>query len=272
MAFLACHLGASASLIAHVGDDDLQEQALRPLREKGIDLEGVKSVKNQPTGVSMIAVSPDGKKQIILAPNANDVWEESDADGVQEALEQAPEGSVLVVDYEVAAFIVVRAIKAAKKRNFPVILDPSPYDRVDRKLLSQVDYLVPDDSETEGLTGILPDSVENAKKAALKLREEGVANVLVKMKDGGCVAATKEFILHIPPVPAEAVDTTGAGDAFAGALSVAVLENRPLKEAACFASSASLAAITGYGSQPAYPNREQIGHYFDQVFGKIQEL
>lgn len=272
VAYLACQLGASAWLIGHVGNDELQEQALKPLREIGIDLTFVRSLDHASTGVSMIAVPPDGKKQIILAPNANDAWTDDDGDEVRRAIAQAPEGSVLVVDYEVAPFIVEIAVKAAQERNFPVILDPSPTDRIDQKLFTNIQYIVPDASETEGLTGIKPDSVENAKRAAQQLLARGVRNVLVKLEDGGCVATNGEVILHVPTVPVEVADTTGAGDAFAGALATAVLEKRPLKEAACFASAASLAATTGYGSQPAYPSREGLQNFYDQVISKIQEL
>lgn len=118
----------------------------------------------------------------------------------------------------------------------------------------------------------MPNSVENAKNAAKKLMEQGAHTVLVKLEGGGCVTATNESIFYVPAVPVDVVDGTGAGDAFAAALATAVQEKCPLKEAACFASAASLAAVSGYGSQPAYPTREQIGHYYDQTISNIQEL
>ena len=272
VAYLARRLGVPATLLARVGNDELREQALQPLREMGVDLSFVRAVDGASTGVSMIAVPPDGKKTIILAPNANDAWEERDGNEMERAIREAPAGSVLVADYEVAPFIVERAIRAARERGFPVVLDPSPTDRVEARLLAQVDYLLPDASETEGLTGITPDSPESAARAARQLLEKGAKTVLVKLEGGGCLAMSREVTLHVPSVPVEVVDTTGAGDAFAGALAVAVLEKRPLPEVACFAAAASLATATGYGSQPAYPSREGIGHYYDQIIAKTRQL
>lgn len=272
VAYLAQRLGIPASLIARVGDDILKEQALRPLQDAGIDLTFVRVAENTSTGVSMIAVPPGGKKHIILAANANDVWKQADRNEIQLAVRQAPPGSVLVTDYEVSPFIVEQAIIAARERNFPIILDPSPTDRVDQQLLSKINYIVPDASETEELTGIIPDSVDNAVSAARELIDRGVEVACIKLSEGGCVVAKHKTTLHVPPVAVEVSDTTGAGDAFAGALAVAVLEQRTLPEAACFATAASLAATTGYGSQPAYPSRERIQHLFDQVRANIQTI
>ena len=272
VAFMANLLGASASVIAHVGDDDLQQQALVPLQEKGIDLSHVQKVAGVTTGFSVIAVPADGKKYIMLSPNANDNWQQEDLEKVGRTIREAPEGSLLVVDYEVPPFVVEHAIAAARACNLPVILDPSPPERVDEALLSKVDYIVPDASESEELTNILPDSVENALKAARKLVQLGVKHALVKLEDGGCVATDGETALHVPPLSLEVVDTTGAGDAFAGALAVAVLEKRSLKDAACFATAASLAAVTTYGSQPAYPSRERLEQLFNRLREKVQDL
>lgn len=270
VAFIAQQLGAQASLIAHVGNDELQEQALQPLKEIGVDLTFVKAVENVSTGVSMIAVPSDGKKHIILATNANDIWKQSDWDEVQQAIMQAPLGSVLVIDYEVAPFIVDQAISAAHQKGFAVVLDPSPTDRVNQHVLSQVNYIVPDATETEELTGIKPESIHDAKRAAQELIRRGVGVACVKLEEGGCVAANQESILHVPPVKVDVVDTTGAGDAFAGAIATAVLEKRKLPEVVSFAVAASLAATTKYGSQPAYPSRVQLQSLYDQVITKVR--
>ncbi|WP_224999124.1 ribokinase [Cesiribacter sp. SM1] len=271
VAFIARRMGAKSSIIAHVGNDDLHKQALGALEEMEIDLSNVKKVEGATTGFSMIAVPPDGKKNIILATNANDAWDDSDKEVVAQAIRKAPDGSVLVVDYEVPPFIVDHAIHTARERGFPIILDPSPTDRVNQSLLSCIDYIVPDASETEALTGIWPDSEESATKAAHKLLETGVKTVMVKLEDGGCVAANSKNRCYIPPLSVEVVDSTGAGDAFAGALAVAVLEKQDLQEAACFAVAASVAAVTAYGSQPAYPSREQHRKFYEKVSANISK-
>ncbi|HEV7346901.1 ribokinase [Telluribacter sp.] len=272
VAYLASKLGAPASIIARVGDDDLSLQALGALKEMAIDLRHVEKVQGATTGFSMIMVPADGKKNIMLSTNANDAWEESDHQKVRVAIAEAPEGSVLVVDYEIPAFIVEVAIKAAHEKGFSIVLDPSPPVRVNKALFFMVDYIVPDASEAEGLTGSRATSAEEGKKAALKLLQDGVRHAIIKLEDGGCVIANAEIILHVPPVEVEVVDTTGAGDAFAGALAVAILEKRTLKDMACFAVAASHAAVTAYGSQPAYPARERLEELFDQISAKVKKL
>ena len=265
VAYLADLLGVRATLMARVGDDVLREQALGSLLDTAVDMSGVRIVENCATAFSMIVVPPDGDKNIILASNANDRWKPDDQDEVQQTIWQAPSGSVLVVDYEIPPFIVKQAIRTAHQQGVPVILDPSPPDRADRDLFSQVNYIVPDISETEGLTGIRADSVEEATQAAQQLVSQGVETAIVKLGKGGCVAVKGSTVVHVPPVTVEVVDTTGAGDAFAGALAVAVFEQRPLPESLCFATAAALASTTAYGSQPAYPNRERIQSLYDQV-------
>lgn len=259
VAFLARRLGVPAMLVARVGDDALREQALRPLEELGVDLTHVRAVDGSPTGVSMITVPPGGKKGIVLAGNANLKWSEADHDEVRSAIKGAPPGSVLVVDYEVPPSIVEGAVAAARERGFPVVLDPSPADRVVQDLFMEVNYLVPNAGEAERLTDISIDSVQAAVKAGRLLVERGVEHACLKLKDGGCVLVRRETVVHVPPVSVEVVDTTGAGDAFAGALAVAVLEGRTLLEAACFAVASSHVCVTRYGSQPAYGTREEIG-------------
>jgi ribokinase len=272
VAYLSRKLGLPAMLIAHVGTDTLAEQALKPLQEIGIDLQHVRQIENEPTGISMITVPPDGKKGIILAANANMVWSKEEIATVEAAIANAPSGSVLVVDYEIAPFIVEAAIAVAHQRQLPIILDPSPADRVDQNLFSKVTYLVPDAGEAEKLTGIAIDSVDHAIQAGQHFLEQGVQSACVKLADGGCVLMNREKSLHIPPVPIEVVDATGAGDAFAGALAVAVLEGKSLSDAACFATAASHVTVTRYGSQPAYPTRSEIDAIFKQLVSQVHVL
>lgn len=272
VAYIAAKLGRPAAVIARVGDDDLSRQALGALREMEIDLKAVEKVNGAPTGFSMIMVPADGKKNIVLATNANDAWEEKDREKVRRAISAAPAGSVLVVDYEVPPFIVEEAILTASEMDFPVVLDPSPTERVDQALFSKIAYIVPDASETEGLTGIIPDSVEKAMQAVRELQQAGIRKAIVKLEDGGCVLGDGDQITHVPSGRVDVVDTTGAGDAFAGALAVAILESRSFRDAACLAVAAAQAAVTTYGSQPAYPTRERLEELFNQIRINVKEV
>lgn len=259
VAFLACRLGVSACLLAHVGDDDLAEQALKPLRDIGVDQSKVKAVKQHDTGFAMITVPPDGKKGIVMAANANAHWSKDDARDVAETIRAAPRQSVLVADCEIPVFVLERAMRAARERDIRIIFDPSPADQVTDKLLALADVITPNPGEAKSLTGIDCTDPASALAAGRRLLERGAVAACVKLPDGGCMLVDKEHVVHFGSSPVETVDTTGAGDAFAGALAVAILEEKELVDATRFAVAAAHLAVTRYGSQPAYPGREEIG-------------
>ncbi len=255
VAVLARKLGAEALLIGHVGDDSLADDILRGLNGADVDLRHVSRVADASTAVSIIVVRPGGEKTIILAPNANLAWNEGrDA----EAIGAAPERSVLVVDLEIPSPVVHRAIQAGRDRSFPVVLDPSPADRVTNDIYEFVSVLTPNTSEAGQHTGIDVDSDEAAERAGRALVDRGVGAVCQKLDGGGCVVVTRDATHHIHPVPVDVVDQTGAGDAFAGGMGVALLEGMEMADAALCAVACSHIAVTAYGSQQSYPSRDDL--------------
>lgn len=258
VAAMARKLGLASRLLAHVGDDDLAEQALAPLRRAGVDVNGVATVAGAATGVAMIQVPPDGAKGIVLAANANEVWSRDEAAAAAKAVEEAPDGSVLVVDCELPGFVAEIAADAAKRRGLTVILDPSPADRVSAGLLAAADVVVANAAEAETLTGIRCDDAAAAARAAARLVERGAAAACVKLGDGGCVFSQGKGAMLVTGPSVEVVDTTGAGDAFAGSMAAACAQGRAFDEAVRLAVAAAARAVTGYGSRTAYPTRREL--------------
>ena len=264
VAFLARRLGVNARLLARVGEDALAEEALRPLREIGVDLGATKRVAQERTGIALIIVRPEGDKGIILSANANTAWEPTDAEGVATEIQDAPPGSVLVADLEVPVSIVQRALETARQQGLRTVLDPSPAGCLLPALYSAVDYLTPNPTEAEQLTGIPVRSAADAFRAGEVLLERGVGAALMKLGAGGCVVVSAGGRERLPAVPVRVVDQTGAGDAFAGALAVALLEGQQVNEAARFAVAAATLAVTRYGSQSSYPTRAELGRWIAQ--------
>lgn len=258
VAYIARLLGAPARLFGRVGEDALRQIAIAPLEKVGVDLEGVQSVGACCTGVAMIAVRPDGEKAILLAGNANDAWSKYDAADALELLGTAPAGSVLVVDLEVPTFVVRNALALGRKRDYVTVLDPSPAERMSDDLYPLVSCLTPNPVEAQMLTGIAVEGVDSAMVAGRRLIEKGVGAAFIKLQDGGCVMVSANDSVHVPAWQAEVTDKTGAGDAFAGALAVALLEQRHLDEAAAYGVAAASFAVTRYGSQPSYPERGDV--------------
>ncbi len=269
VAFLAHRLGHKASLLGRVGDDELREQALAPLRRAGLALDYVTVASNMSTAVSMIAVPPDAKKSIVLAANANDAWDEDATRSILAAIDAAAPGSVLVADCEITPSVVARAVTAARTRGLRVVLDPAPADRADRRLLAQCAALAPDAREAAELTGTETGTAEGAGQAALILAGLVIPMVCVKLSDGGCVLAHEGRLTHIPPTKIDVVDSTGAGDAFTGALAVALLEDQAPVQAALFATAASHLAMETYGSQDSYPTRARIEAFLPRLAATI---
>jgi ribokinase len=258
VAVLGRRLGMGARLVGCVGQDDLAQQALAGPRAIGVDLSGVRSASTH-TGTSIILVRPDGDKTIVLALGANDAWSEH-AGEVAETVSDAEPDSIVVVDLEVAVEVADAAIASARRTGLEVVLDPAPADRATPERLARIDHLTPNHREAEELSGIAVDSPDAALQAARALRDRGVANAYVKLAAGGCAVASAqgETALIRSPDDLNVVDTTGAGDAFAGALAWALLEGWPPTEAAVAAVAASSCATTAYGSQASYPSIEAL--------------
>lgn len=271
-AFLAARLGHRSLLLGRVGDDELAQQALDPLADAGVNLSGVSRAKGTPTGLSMIMVPPDCKKHIALATNANDNWDEQAIAAIEQRIGRLPPPACLIVNYEIPASVVRRAIDAAWKQGVKVILDPSFDGRVERDLLKKIQCITPNVTETAGLVGRSVNTPEEAAAAANALRRQGVELVCVKLSDGGCVMASQDDLVHVPSAEVDVTDTTGAGDAFTTALAVALLEGRPPREAAAWGVASANLAVTGYGSQAAYADRHQIIDLARTLLHKAENL
>lgn len=267
VAFLARRLGVDARLLARVGDDALAEEALRPLRRMGVDLDATRKAAGQATGTAFITVRPNGEKGIILAANANGAWTPADYGEIAVMVREAPPGSVLVADLEVPLDIAREALATARQHGLRTVLDPSPAGRMTAELYPLADYLTPNPPEAAQLTGIEARSPEDALRAGRVLRERGVGTALVKLEAGGCVIVNRELQEHLPAPPVPVVDKTGAGDAFAGGLAVALLKGRSDREAARFAVASAALAVTRYGSQASYPDLAEVERLLEATSG-----
>ena len=258
VAVQARRLGHEARLFGRIGDDDLAEQVLGPLRASGVDLRGVRQRRGDGTAVAMVIVPPDGKKRIVAANRANLDFDEADIEAVEHAIAAAEAGSVLVVDYEITPLAVSRAIAAARERGLRVVIDPSLPGAVHKADLARAAALTPNESEALALTGVKgkgPDAILDAAHALARL---GPSLVCIKLDDGGCLLLHEKSAWHQRAAPVEVVDTTGAGDAFTAAFAVALLEEQPPLQSAAFAVAASEIAVGGYGAQASYPDRERL--------------
>ena len=259
VAVVARLLGCDVCLLGRVGDDDLAEQALRPLREAGIDLAGVRRSVGERTAFAFVAVPPAGARRIVLAGEANLGFDDGDIKAVCKAIDAADSASLLMVDYEISPRAASQAVRAAHHRGLRIVIDPSFPAGVDHAALRLAHAITPTESQARALTGVTGHGEGAAAAAARALAELGPPVVCIKLDGGGCLLHHRGRSWRVGSHPAgPVVDSTAAGNAFTGALAVALFEGQKVPQAAAFAVAASDLAQSADGSRQAYPDRERL--------------
>lgn len=258
-AVAAARLGSRVTLIARVGKDVFGEEAVANLRREGIETDYVFQDAEEPTGVALIFVDREGENSIVVAPGANSKLSPED---VETAGRTISEGSVLVTQLEIPLEAVERAVGLASNAGAQVILNPAPIGEsgLPFELLSAVDVLVPNESEARVLLG-LPSGADIDEKTASDLLQTGVKSAVVTLGSRGVLVAEASGVERILAVKVEAVDTTGAGDAFIGALASRLLVNSGLREAAAYAVKAAAVSVTKLGAQSSLPTLEEMAQF-----------
>lgn len=254
-AVAAARAGGHVSFVGCVGEDAMGRQALRNLTEEGIDTEHVVATAEAPSGVALIMVDAHGENSIAVAPGANAMLR---SEILSEAKKVIAEADVLIAQLETPIESVERAVQTAAEGGATVILNPAPAQPLERKVLKHVSVLTPNAAEAEQLTGIAMDREEGLRKAASRLRAQGVERVLITLGPRGVFlshAAGDEFV---PGLQVQTIDTTAAGDVFNGALAVALSEGHSLLEAVHFANTAAALSVTVRGAQRSVPLRRDI--------------
>lgn len=254
-AIAAARLGANVSMIGRVGTDNFGDELLKNLSAEGVDSQFVVKDTEMGTGVAMITVDANGDNTIVAVPKANMSLNPDNIDQAESAIAAA---DILLLQLEVSLLAVQRAAEIAKANGVPVLLNPAPARRIPMELMSLVDILVPNETETEFLTGFRLTDMESIKSAAKHLLEESVPTVVLTLGDQGALLATAEDIQLVPSYSVKAVDATAAGDAFCGTLAVSVARGDSWESAVNFANAAGALTVTKLGAAPSIPMREQV--------------
>ncbi|WP_244409346.1 ribokinase [Streptomyces albofaciens] len=250
----AARLGGRVGLLARVGDDAYGELLLDAQRAAGTDVSQVIAAPGTRTGTAMIIVGPDGDNSIVVSPGANAALTPADVAAAREVIA----GSAAVsLQFEVPMETVRATAATAVETGTRVVLNPSPTpDRLDPELLAAADPLVVNEHEAQQLAGRAEGGPEDWARA---LRDQGARSVVVTLGgDGALVVDGGGRSERVPGVKVEPVDTTGAGDAFTGALAVRLARGDSLPDAARFAVRVGAAAVTKAGAQPSYPTLEEL--------------
>ncbi len=254
-AVAAARLGADVAFVACLGNDSLGAEAVRQYQAEGINTEFIRQVANSPTGTAAIIVDDKAENCIIVVPGAN---AELTPDDVRHASVVIQNADAVVCQLETPLDATLEAFRLARAAGKLTILTPAPVVELPDELLRLCDVCVPNRIEIEVLVGQPVNTRDDAYAAATLLMLRGVKSVALTMGGNGAFVANDTDATQIPVVKVDALDTTGAGDAFTAALAVSLAEGMSLREAGRRASTVAALTVTRIGTQAAFPRLAEV--------------
>lgn len=255
-AVAAAKCGAEVLMFSKVGDDLFADNTIANFQKAGVSTKYVEKVPNVASGVAPIFVDKNGQNRILIIKGANNYLKPSDIDKGAEDLKQC---SLIILQLEVALETVYYAIEFGHKHGIPVLLNPAPaIADLDIDKVCKCDFFVPNESELSILTNLTVHTVAEIKAAAQILLDKGLKNVIVTMGSKGVFWISQKESLHIPAIKVDAIDTSGAGDAFIGAFASQYAINKDIKAALEFATKYAAISVTRKGTQTSYPEISEI--------------
>lgn len=249
-AVAAARLGAPVKMIGRVGKDAFGEAMLETLRRDGVDVAAIGCDPEAPTGVALITVDDAGQNTIVVASGAN---MRLAPEHVTQAEALFKDAALLVLQLEIAQPVIEQACLLARRHGVRILLNPAPARPLPAEFLRGVDLLIPNQIELALLAG-----EQDPPAAARKLLSWGVGQVIVTLGKDGALLLSGTQEKPVPAYRVKVVDTTAAGDAFVGALAVALAEGSPVVAAAAWANAAAAVSVTRAGAQPSLPRREEV--------------
>jgi ribokinase len=254
-AVAAARLGGKVTFVAKRGNDLFGNQAVGLFMREGIDTQYIVKDPELPSGVALITVDSKGENSIVVAPGSNGNLLQDD---IPLKIFNSGKFGILLLQLEIPLKTVEYSAKLASENNIKVILNPAPVQGLTDDLLKHIWLLIPNESETEILSGIKVHDNLSAVEATTALQKKGVKNIIITMGETGAYVKSENFTGIVPGIKVNAVDTTAAGDVFNGAIAVALSEGKELKEAVVFANKAASISVTRMGAQASAPYRNEV--------------
>jgi ribokinase len=248
----AARSGATTRFIACVGRDSHGEFVREQLAHAGVDVGGVQSV-DRPTGTALILLTPDGENSIVVSPGANHAMDAATADATASIWSSA---DVLVLNLESPLPTVEHAAVSAAARGVRVLLNAAPAQPLAARVLAVCDPLVVNEHEARLL--LEDDGARSFAELAEAFLAGGVRSVVITLGAGGCIVADSDDVEQVAAYDVQAVDTTGAGDAFVGATACELARGSSLIAAVRFATAMAAISVQGMGAQSSFPERSTV--------------
>ena len=243
-AVAAARLGGNVHMIACVGNDSFGTELTQKLIEEGVDTANVSRSSDKSTGIANIILS-ENDNRIIVVPGANYDVTPQTIEGLRDVIQKS---NVVVMQLEILPETVKAVLRICEELNVPVVMDPAPAGFFDIEMIAGVQYLTPNQYECEQIFGVQLDE-------ALEMYPN---QLIVTLGKDGARYFDGEKHIHIEAIRTNAVDTTGAGDTFTGALAYAISHQYALNEAVKFANAASSLSVEKLGAQTGMPTKEEV--------------
>jgi ribokinase len=263
-AVMAAKLGARVTMVTKLGRDVFGEDTLKNFKTHDIDTTFVLFDETAASGVAPIFVDDHAQNFIVIIPGANGQLTPADARAATSAI-HAADG--LICQLEIPIATTLEAFRIAKAGNVRTILNPAPAAELPDELLQLTDLCIPNETETELLTGASAQNLGQAEVAARKLLARGVGAVVLTLGERGVLLVDKQSAEHISSLKVNAIDPTGAGDAFIGSLAVFLGESLPLRDAAMRANAIAALSVTRIGTQVSFPTRAEAEKFWESKIG-----
>jgi len=258
----ASKMGAKTRFIGRVGGDNYGRDALAMYDRLGISSDLIAVDNSIHTGISVILVDEQGRNLISVVPGANYNLSKADIDTALDAMRD----SVIVgFQLENNPNIVAYGLEKVSELGIKTLLDPAPAAPLPEKLYQYIYCIKPNEHEAKVLTGILVNDFDSACKAGMWFIEKGVKVAIITLGEFGAVLVTKDGNKLFKTPHVTAVDTTGAGDCFSGALMAGIAQGKPMEEAIVFANHAAALSVTKFGVIESIPTLEEVEAFMKEV-------
>ena len=248
-AVIAAHCGAHVHFVGKLGNDLFGDSIAENFKKLGIGSQFLER-SDTPNGVAHIWVDANGENRIVIIPGAN---HEIEVKKAVQAIESIPDLAVVVAQCEIKQEVTLAAFTAAKKRGCVTILNPAPYQPLSSELLEVTDWIIPNETEFKELHGQAPSNDE-----VLKSFRPGRNSIVTLGSEGAVLIASNGNLTRVSAPKVNAVDTTGAGDAFVGVFAFGLASGKSPEDAMKLGIKVATMSVTRKGAQSSYPSQAEI--------------
>jgi ribokinase len=251
--------GAEVTMIARVGDDMFGEATVQNFKSFGIDTSHVLMTPGVSTGVAPIFVDSAGQNRILVVKGANDRLTPDDVYAAKDVILSADK---VVLGLEIPLLTTIKALQFAKEHGIGTIFNPAPAQVLDLKEAC-ADYIIPNETEAEIISGMRVETLDDARSCARNLAERGMSRIIITLGANGALAGDR----HIAAFPVDAVDTTGAGDAFIGSFAVFLSSGHRETDAISRANLYAALSTLAVGTQKSFVSEERFNEEWQRRSG-----